>query len=74
MAHYFTQAPLVRTLLLGSAAAALLAGTAHAETLQGALAKAYENNPTLTAARAGQRANDENVPIQRSVGLPSVNL
>src|SRR3546814_15647862 len=43
-----------------------------AETLQGALAKAYENNPTLTAARAGQRANDENVPIQKSYGLPSL--
>ncbi|MEL0155246.1 TolC family outer membrane protein [Sphingopyxis sp.] len=45
---------------------------AQAETLQGALAKAYENNPTLTAARAGQRANDENVPIQKASGLPSV--
>ena len=28
---------------------------AQAETLQGALAKAYENNPTLTGARAGQQ-------------------
>ncbi|MBL8649500.1 MAG: TolC family outer membrane protein [Sphingopyxis sp.] len=50
-----------------------LSSAAQAETLQGALAKAYENNPTLTAARAGQRANDENVPIQRAAGLPSVN-
>ncbi|KTE39057.1 MULTISPECIES: TolC family outer membrane protein [unclassified Sphingopyxis] len=47
-----------------------LSSAAHAETLQGALAKAYENNPTLTAARAGQRANDENVPIQKAGGLP----
>lgn len=59
--------------LAGMALGALaLSSQAHAETLQGALAKAYENNPTLTAARAGQRANDENVPIQRSSGLPSV--
>ena len=59
--------------LAGLAAGALmLPMTAQAETLQGALAKAYENNPTLTAARAGQRANDENVPIQKSYGLPDI--
>ncbi|SNT13014.1 TolC family outer membrane protein [Sphingopyxis indica] len=59
--------------LAGLALGALtLAPPAAAETLQGALAKAYENNPTLAAARAGQRANDENVPIQKASGLPSV--
>lgn len=59
--------------LAGLAAGALmLPVAAEAETLQGALAKAYENNPTLTAARAGQRANDENVPIQKSYGLPDI--
>lgn len=59
--------------LAGLAFGALIAATpAQAETLQGALAKAYENNPTLTGARAGQRANDENVPIQKAQGLPSV--
>ena len=59
--------------LVGMALGALaLSSQAQAETLQGALAKAYENNPTLTAARAGQRANDENVPIQKASGLPSV--
>lgn len=52
--------------------ALMLASAAEAETLQGALAKAYENNPTLTAARAGQRANDENVPIEKSFGLPEI--
>ncbi len=45
-----------------------------AETLQGALAKAYETNPTLTGARAQQRANDENVPIARSRGLPDASI
>lgn len=57
--------------LAGLATGALLLSTpAGAETLQGALAKAYVNNPTLTATRAGQRANDENVPIQSASGLP----
>ncbi len=60
-----------RTLILATAAA-LLASSASAETLKDALAAAYENNPTLAAARAGQRANDENVPIARADGLPSV--
>jgi outer membrane protein len=59
--------------LAGLAVGALmLPAAAQAETLQDALAKAYENNPTLTAARAGQRANDENVPIQKASGLPEV--
>lgn len=58
-------------LLLGSALTTATLAPAQAETLQGALAKAYENNPTLTAARAGQRANDENVPIQKAAGLPN---
>lgn len=44
-----------------------------ADTLTEALAKAYRTNPTLTGARAAQRANDENVPIERSAGLPNVS-
>ena len=54
----------------------LLAGPVQvsAETLREALMKAYATNPTLTAARAGQRATDENVPIQRARGLPSVSV
>lgn len=50
-----------------------LAAPASAETLRDALAKAYQNNPTLTAQRAAQRANDENVPIARSGGRPVVS-
>lgn len=50
-----------------------IAGAAHAETLQGALAKAYRSNPTLTGARAGQRATDENVPIQKASGRPALD-
>ena len=48
-----------------------LSGQAMAETLQGALAKAYASNPTLTGARAGQRATDENVPLQKASGRPT---
>ena len=55
-------------------AASVLAAPAAAETLQGALAKAYQTNPTLNAARANQMATDETVPIQRAAGLPSLNL
>ena len=61
---------LLSTLALGAVATALSAA-AQAETLREALAKAYENNPTLTATRAQQRAQDENVPIAKSDGLPS---
>lgn len=64
-----------RWMLAGAGVMALcLTNIARAETLQGALAKAYENNPTLTAARAGQRANDENVPIQKAAGLPNIGV
>ena len=60
---------------------ALLAGTALllapapalADTLKDALVGAYQTNPTLQAARADQRATDENVPINRASGLPSVS-
>ena len=47
---------------------------AGAESLREALVKAYQTNPTITGARAGQRATDENVPIARSRGLPGVSV
>ncbi|WP_066557958.1 TolC family outer membrane protein [Croceicoccus bisphenolivorans] len=63
----------------GRTAAALLAGAALlapaaalADTLQEALALAYQTNPTIQSARADLRANDENVPIEKSDGLPSI--
>jgi outer membrane protein len=60
---------------IGFAAASFaLATGGSAETLREALAKAYQSNPTLTGARAQQRANDENVPIQRARGLPGLDL
>ncbi len=58
-----------------AAAAALLlsAGSAHAETLLGALAQAYQNNPQLNAQRAAVRAVDENVPTALSGYRPRVS-
>lgn len=52
----------------------LLGGAANAETLQEALAKAYENNPTLLAARASLRAIDEGVSEAVSGWRPTVSL
>ncbi|KQX19593.1 MULTISPECIES: TolC family outer membrane protein [unclassified Sphingomonas] len=46
---------------------------AAADTLREALTRAYETNPTLTGARAGLRATDEDVGIARAQGLPDVS-
>lgn len=54
-------------------ACALHAVPALADDLREALVLAYNGNPTLQAARAQQRAVDENVPITRAQGLPSLN-
>lgn len=62
-----------RALLLATAATLFMTAPACAETLREALAATYANNPTLTAARAGQRATDENVPIARADGLPALS-
>jgi outer membrane protein len=56
------------------AAAVSLAVPVTAETLEGALAKAYHTNPTLNAARAGQMALDETAVIQRAPGLPDASI
>ena len=63
----------IRQLALTASLAALTLGavSAQADTLQEALTEAYYNNPTLEAARAGQRATDETVQIERADGLPS---
>ncbi|RVT42015.1 TolC family outer membrane protein [Sphingobium algorifonticola] len=61
-------------MLLGSSAVLAVQSVqpVSAETLQDALLKAYQTNPTLTGARAGLRATDENVPIQKAAGRPNV--
>ncbi len=62
-----------RFISVSAIAVVALAVPVSAETLREALVKAYHTNPTLTGARAGQRATDETVPIARARGLPSVN-
>lgn len=52
----------------------LLTASAQGETLNQALALAYQNNPSLAAARAEQRANDEGVAQAKALFRPSVNL
>lgn len=56
------------------ASVAVIAGAlgAQAETISGALAKAYMNNPQLNAARAGTRAVDENVARATAGFRPTV--
>ncbi|MDB5678374.1 TolC family outer membrane protein [Sphingomonas bacterium] len=64
----------VSVLLAGVALIGVVAGPAAADTLREALVKAYNTNPSLAAARASVRATDENVPIAKSAGRPSLTL
>ena len=50
----------------------LVSGPALAETLTGALAKAYQNNASLNAARAGVRVTNEGVPLAKSGYRPQI--
>ena len=45
----------------------------QADTVYDAMAKAYENNPDLNAARAGLRATDEGVTIAKAGWRPQIN-
>ena len=66
------QCRVARRLLL-AAGASLLATPALADDLRSALVEAYQTNPQLQAARAQQRATDENVPIERADALPAAS-
>lgn len=46
---------------------------AVADSIYEAMAKAYENNPDLNAARAGLRATDEGVTIAKAGWRPQIN-
>lgn len=52
---------------------ALCLGPAAAESMSGALSRAYSNNPDVNQARAGVRAQDETVPGAKAGWLPKVN-
>jgi outer membrane protein len=62
-----------RSILIGTLAASLLAGTASADTLREALVSTYRTNPTLTAQRESLRATDATVAIARAAGRPQVS-
>jgi len=67
----------VKGLLCGAAmiaATGLPSASAWADTLFGAMEKAYATNPSLNAARAGQRAVDEQVPQALSGWRPTVTV
>jgi len=55
-------------------ALALACSTAAAETLESALAKAYQNNPQLNAQRAIVRQTDETVPQALSGYRPQISV
>jgi outer membrane protein len=63
----------IRKLISASLVAALMAGTASADTLRDALVSAYNTNPTLTAQREAQKATDANVAIARAAGRPQIS-
>jgi len=54
-------------------AVALLATGARAETIGGALAKAYLNNPDINQQRAAVRVQDENIPKANAGYMPDVS-
>jgi outer membrane protein len=67
----------MRALLSGAAislAATMQIVSASADSLFGAMEKAYVTNPTLNSARAGQRATDELVPQALSGWRPTVGV
>jgi outer membrane protein len=63
----------LRKLISVSLVAALMAGTASADTLRDALVSSYNTNPTLTAQREAQKATDANVAIARAAGRPQIS-
>jgi outer membrane protein len=65
------QAWLQRTAIV-ALSVALLSSGARAETIGGALAKAYLNNPDVNQQRAAVRAQDENIPKANAGYLPTV--
>lgn len=62
-----------RNLAFGSVIAALMSGTAYADTLREALVSTYRTNPTITAQREALRGTDATVAIARAAGRPQVS-
>ena len=64
---------MLRKFLSASLVAALMAGTAHADTLRDALVSAYNTNPTLTGQRETLKATDATVAIAKAAGRPQIS-
>lgn len=63
-----------RFLSVGVALGAILSvPAAMADTLRDAFIETYNSNPTLTAARAGQKAINEGVPLAKAAGRPDAS-
>ena len=65
---------MTRTLFILSLCSLMLVSGAHAETLNEALQRAYNNNPSLNSSRANLRAVDENVPLAKAGMRPRVSI
>lgn len=65
---------LLATAMLAGLVALAAPGTASAQTLEQALAKAYSTNPTIAAQRARLRAVDETVPQALSGYRPTARI
>ena len=64
---------MIRNIAIATIAAALLAGTASADTLREALVSTYNTNPTITSQREALKGTDATVAIARSAGRPQVS-
>lgn len=63
-----------KQVVMGILCAIMAVHAANADTLEAALAKAYEYNPALKAARAGKQAVDENVALAKSGYRPTLKV
>ena len=63
---------MLRKFISASLVAALMAGTASADTLREALVSSYQTNPTLTAQRETLKGTDATVAIAKAAGRPQV--
>ena len=64
---------MIRNFVIATTAAALLAGTASADTLRQALVSAYQTNPTLMGQRENLKGTDANVAIAKAAGRPQLS-
>src|SRR6476620_295237 len=64
---------MLRKFISASLVAALMAGTASADTLREALVSAYQTNPTLTGQRETLKATDAQVAIAKAAGRPQIS-